>query len=125
VQNLLGILPKVQQQRDLSRTEASRMQRRVELQADCFAGIWAAKADQQWKLIEPGDVEAAMRTAAAVGDDRLQRQAQGYVTPDSFPTARPSSANAGSRPDSRPARSGPAIPLRRTRSCSRRSGVRL
>jgi predicted metalloprotease len=85
VQNLLGILPKVQQQqRDLSRTEASRMQRRVELQADCFAGIWAAKADQQWKLIEPGDVEAAMRTAAAVGDDRLQRQAQGYVTPDSF-----------------------------------------
>jgi predicted metalloprotease len=85
VQNLLGILPKVQQQqRGLSKTEANRVQVRVELQADCFAGIWAAKSDQQWKLIEPGDVEAAMKTAAAIGDDRLQKQAQGYAIPDSF-----------------------------------------
>jgi hypothetical protein len=60
------------------------MQVRVELQADCFAGLWAAKSDQQWKLIEPGDVEAAMKTAAAVGDDRLQKQAQGYAIPDNF-----------------------------------------
>jgi predicted metalloprotease len=60
------------------------MQVRVELQADCFAGIWAARSDQQWKLIEPGDVEAAMKTAAAIGDDRLQKQAQGYAIPDSF-----------------------------------------
>jgi predicted metalloprotease len=85
VQNLLGILPKVQQQqRGLSKTDANRMQVRVELQADCFAGIWAARSDQQWKLIEPGDVEAAMKTAAAIGDDRLQKQAQGYAIPDSF-----------------------------------------
>ena len=46
--------------------------------------IWAARADKQWQLIQPGDVEAAMRTAAAIGDDRLQKQAQGYVVPDSF-----------------------------------------
>ena len=85
VQNQLGILPKVQQQqRGLNKTEANQIQVKVELQADCFAGIWAAKSDQQWKLIEPGDVEAAMRTAAAIGDDRLQKQSQGYAIPDSF-----------------------------------------
>jgi predicted metalloprotease len=85
IQNQLGILPKVQQQqRGLSKTDANRLQVRVELQADCFAGVWANKSDQQWKFIEPGDVEAAMRTAAAIGDDRLQKQAQGYVIPDSF-----------------------------------------
>jgi predicted metalloprotease len=85
VQNQLGILPKVQQQqRGLSKTESNHLQVRVELQADCFAGIWAARADKQWQLIQPGDVEAAMRTAAAIGDDRLQKQAQGYVIPDSF-----------------------------------------
>jgi predicted metalloprotease len=85
VQNQLGILPKVQQQqRGASKTDSNRLQVRVELQADCFAGIWAAKSDQQWHLIEPGDVEAAMKTAAAIGDDRLQKQAQGYAIPDSF-----------------------------------------
>jgi uncharacterized protein len=85
VQNLLGILTKAHaQQRAVSKTEANQIQVRVELQADCFAGIWAARSDQQWKLIEPGDVEAAMRTAAAIGDDRLQKQSQGYAIPDSF-----------------------------------------
>ena len=85
VQNELKILPAVQQkQRGLSKTEANQLQVRVELQADCFAGVWANKSDARWKLIEPGDVEAAMRTAAAIGDDRLQKQAQGYVIPDSF-----------------------------------------
>jgi len=85
VQNQLGILSKVQQQqRGVSKSESNRLQVRVELQADCFAGVWAAKADKQWRLIQPGDVEAAMRTAAAIGDDRLQKQAQGYVIPDSF-----------------------------------------
>jgi predicted metalloprotease len=85
VQNQLGILSKVQQQqKQVSKTQANQLQVRVELQADCLAGVWAAKSDQQWKLIEPGDVEAAMRTAAAIGDDRLQKQAQGYVIPDSF-----------------------------------------
>ena len=85
VQNQLGILPKVQQQqRGASRTDANRLQVRVELQADCFAGVWAKKSDEKWHLLEPGDVEAALRTAAAIGDDRLQKQAQGYVVPDSF-----------------------------------------
>ena len=86
VQNQLGILPKVQQQqRGLSKTEANRLQVRVELQADCFAGVWANHAGQDWKnLIEAGDVEAALQTAAAIGDDRLQQQSQGRVVPDSF-----------------------------------------
>jgi len=85
VQNQLGILKKAQeQQRGVSKVDANRIQVKVELQADCFAGIWASRADKQWQLIQPGDVEAAMRTAAAIGDDRLQKQAQGYVIPDSF-----------------------------------------
>jgi hypothetical protein len=85
VQNQLGILPKVQQQqRAASKADGNHLQVKVELQADCFAGIWANKSDQQWHLIEPGDVEAAMKTAAAIGDDRLQKQAQGYAIPDSF-----------------------------------------
>src|SRR4051795_557188 len=86
VQNQLGILPKVQQQqRGLSKTEANRLQVRVELQADCLAGVWANHSNEDWKnLIEPGDVDAAMKTAAAIGDDRLQKQAQGYAIPDSF-----------------------------------------
>jgi uncharacterized protein len=85
VQNSLGILPKVQQQqRGLSKAEANQLQVKVELQADCLAGVWANKSDQQWKFIEQGDVEAAMKTAAAIGDDRLQKQAQGYAIPDSF-----------------------------------------
>jgi len=86
VQNQLGILPKVQQQqRSVSKAEANHLQVRVELQADCLAGVWANHSQEDWKnLIEPGDVEAAMQTAAAIGDDRLQKQAQGYVVPDSF-----------------------------------------
>jgi hypothetical protein len=86
VQNLLGILPKVQEaQRSAgSKAEANRLQVRVELQADCFGGVWANRSNQQWKSIEPGDVEAALQTAAAIGDDRLQKQSQGYVVPDAF-----------------------------------------
>jgi uncharacterized protein len=85
VQNLLGILPQVQQrQQMMDQVSANQLQVRVELQADCFAGVWAHHADAKWKLIEPGDVEAAMQTAAAIGDDRLQRRGQGYVVPDAF-----------------------------------------
>jgi predicted metalloprotease len=85
VQNLLGILPRVQQaQRASGQVEANQLQVRVELQADCFAGVWAHHAEQKWRVLEPGDVEAAMRTAAAIGDDRLQRRGQGYVVPDAF-----------------------------------------
>jgi predicted metalloprotease len=86
VQNLRGILPKVQQQQaSMGKTaEANRLQVRVELQADCYAGVWANKSEQKWKFLEPGDVEAAMRVAAAIGDDMLQKRSQGYVVPDAF-----------------------------------------
>jgi len=85
VQNLLGLLPKVQEaQRGMGKAEANSLQVRVELQADCLAGVWANRAQAKWQFIEPGDVEAAMQTASAIGDDRLQRQSQGYVVPDSF-----------------------------------------
>jgi predicted metalloprotease len=85
VQNLLGVLPEVQRtQQAMDQADANQLQVRVELQADCLAGVWAHYADQRWRFIEPGDVEAAMRTAAAIGDDRLQRRTQGYVVPDAF-----------------------------------------
>jgi uncharacterized protein len=86
VQDLLGVLPKAQraQQAAGSKAAANRIQVRVELQADCLAGVWANHSNQKWKSIEPGDVEAAMQTAAAIGDDTLQRQSRGTVVPDSF-----------------------------------------
>ena len=91
VQNLLGILPKVQQQqRGLDRASANRLQVRVELQADCLAGVWANRTNADLRkqgkppFIEAGDVEAALKTAAAIGDDTLQRKATGRVVPDSF-----------------------------------------
>jgi predicted metalloprotease len=80
VQNLLGILPQVQEaQRSMDSAESNH-----ELQADCLAGVWAHHAEEKWRFIEPGDVEAAMQTASAIGDDRLQRRSQGYVVPDAF-----------------------------------------
>jgi uncharacterized protein len=86
VQNLLGILPKVQQlQASVDRTDANQVQVRVELQADCLAGVWAHHSQARWKdVLEPGDIEAALQTAAAIGDDTLQKRAQGYVVPDAF-----------------------------------------
>jgi predicted metalloprotease len=86
VQDLLGTLRKAQsaQQAVGSKAAANRIQVRIELQADCLAGVWANHSNQRWKSIEPGDVEAALQTAAAIGDDRLQKQARGYVVPDSF-----------------------------------------
>jgi uncharacterized protein len=92
VQNLLGILPRAQQaqQRADSRAEANQIQVQVELQADCLAGVWANRENAMLKnqgkppFIEAGDVETALRTAAAIGDDTLQRRSQGYVVPDSF-----------------------------------------
>jgi predicted metalloprotease len=54
------------------------------LQADCFAGIWANHSEQKWKFLDPGDVETALQTASAIGDDRLQRRTQGFVVPDAF-----------------------------------------
>jgi predicted metalloprotease len=86
VQNLLGVLPRVEQQQRTagSKAQANALQVRVELQADCFAGVWANRSDQKWKELDPGDVDAALRTAAAIGDDTLQKNAQGYAVPDSF-----------------------------------------
>ena len=85
VQNLLGILPRLQQmQQSMDRGDANRLQVMAELQADCFAGVWANRSQQRWKFLDPGDVEAALQTASAIGDDRLQRRSQGYVVPDAF-----------------------------------------
>jgi predicted metalloprotease len=86
VQDLLGTLNKANQlQARSSKTQGNAVQVQVELQADCYAGVWATRAhDAQGSILEPGDVEEAMRAAEAVGDDTLQKQAQGYVVPDSF-----------------------------------------
>jgi predicted metalloprotease len=85
VQNLLEVLPRVQQlQREMDPREANQLQVRVELQADCFGGLWANRAQAKLNFIEPGDVEAALQTASAIGDDRLQRRSQGRVVPDAF-----------------------------------------
>jgi predicted metalloprotease len=86
IQNLIGLLPKTQaaQQNASSRAEANGISVRVELMADCLAGVWAANAEQKWHFLEQGDVEKAINTAQAIGDDRLQQQGQGRVVPDSF-----------------------------------------
>jgi predicted metalloprotease len=82
VQNQLGIMQKLQSlQGRVSREEFNRASVRVELQADCFAGVWAHQAG---KLLDPGDLEEGLTAASAIGDDRLQKQAQGYVVPESF-----------------------------------------
>ena len=85
VQDLLGILDKVDaEKQNVSRTRANALSVRIELMADCLAGVWAANANEKWKILDPGDVEKALATAAAIGDDRLQKAAQGYAVPDSF-----------------------------------------
>jgi uncharacterized protein len=85
VQNLLGVLPRVQQaQQSMGPSQRNAAQVRIELQADCYAGVWANRSQQKWKFLEQGDIEAALQTASAIGDDRMQKQARGYVVPDSF-----------------------------------------
>lgn len=84
VQNLLGTMQKVNSlQRRMSEADANRLSVRLELQADFYAGVWAYYA-QKKGVVEPGDIEEALRAASAIGDDRLQRESQGYVVPDSF-----------------------------------------
>ncbi|WP_137392318.1 KPN_02809 family neutral zinc metallopeptidase [Rhodoligotrophos defluvii] len=85
VQTLLGITQKVDSLRSqLSEEQQNQLSIRVELQADCFAGVWANQANQQTHLLDQGDVEEGLNAAAAVGDDRLQEESQGYVVPESF-----------------------------------------
>jgi uncharacterized protein len=85
VQNLLGISDRVHAQRSrLSKAEFNRLSVRLELQADFLAGFWGYHAQKMKHILDPGDLEAALRAANAIGDDRLQKQARGYVVPDSF-----------------------------------------
>ena len=85
VQTLLGISKKIHNLRSrVTKVEANRLSVMQELQADCFAGIWAHHADKTRQILEEGDIEEALNAASSIGDDRLQKQARGYVTPDSF-----------------------------------------
>ncbi|MEL6373931.1 MAG: neutral zinc metallopeptidase [Pseudomonadota bacterium] len=85
VQNLFGIIPRVQQMKSrMSKREANRLQVKMELQADCLAGLWARLAHQAENRLEPGDIEEGLRAASAVGDDMIQRQTTGRVVPEAF-----------------------------------------
>ena len=86
VQNLLGIMKKVQaaQSRATNQQQANTLSVRLELQADCFAGIWANYAHRERNILEPGDVEEGLNAAAQIGDDRMQKRAGGYVVPEGF-----------------------------------------
>ena len=85
VQTLLGISRKVNElQRRVSPSEKNKLSVRMELQADCFAGVWARQADESRQILEAGDIEEALNAASAIGDDRIQRRTQGYVVPDAF-----------------------------------------
>ena len=85
VQNLLGLAEKVNAARQrLSEVEANRLSVKMELQADCYAGVWARQADESGHILEDGDIEEGLNAASAIGDDRLQRRSQGRVVPESF-----------------------------------------
>ena len=86
IQNMQGTLNKVQKLKQQARGQKyeNRLQVRVELQADCYAGIWANHANKKFNMLEKGDIEEALNAASSIGDDTLQKQAQGYVVPDAF-----------------------------------------
>ena len=85
VQNLLGLSRQMEaMRRQVSKTEYNRLSVKMELQADCFAGLWAHHAHRALQVVEPGDIDEALNAASQIGDDRLQKQQRGYVTPDSF-----------------------------------------
>jgi hypothetical protein len=86
IQHLQGTLQKVEnaKQRASGKSDANALQVKVELQADCYAGIWTHHAHKQYNMLEQGDIDEAFNAASSIGDDRLQKQAQGYVQPDAF-----------------------------------------
>lgn len=85
VQNQLGVSEQVQNAMErMSKAERNALSVRQELQADCYAGVWANRANQMKNILEPGDLEEALTAASAIGDDRLQEQSRGYVVPESF-----------------------------------------
>ena len=85
IQNITGVIPKVTQlKRRASKKQANALQVRVELQADCYSGVWAKSVQDDYNMIEVGDIDEALHAASQIGDDRLQKQSQGYVVPDSF-----------------------------------------
>ncbi len=87
IQNMQGTLDKVQRAKQSwggNSVKSNALQVRVELQADCYAGVWANRAHKQFNILEPGDVEEALRAASSIGDDKLQKETTGYVRPDSF-----------------------------------------
>ncbi len=85
IQYLLGILTKVQKyKQSATKTQANKVQVKVELQADCFAGVWAYHAHKMKNILEKGDIDEALNAASQIGDDTLQKKSQGYVVPDSF-----------------------------------------
>jgi len=86
IQNMEGTLRKVQQMKQQARGDAgaNKLQVRVELQADCYAGVWAHHAHKRFNILEQGDIEEALNAASSIGDDTLQKEAQGYVVPDAF-----------------------------------------
>ena len=85
VQNLLGTSTQVRKaQRGLGKAGGNELSVKLELQADCFAGLWGNHADRSRQVLETGDIEEALNAASAIGDDRLQKEAQGYVVPESF-----------------------------------------
>ncbi|MBN8999316.1 MAG: neutral zinc metallopeptidase, partial [Rhizobiales bacterium] len=84
VQDLVGVLPEFNRQRQqVSQAQANEMSVRIELQADCYAGIWANRTDGQG-MLDPGDIDEALNAATQIGDDAIQKRTQGYVVPDSF-----------------------------------------
>lgn len=85
VQTLLGISQKVEERkRRAGSAEANNLSVRIELQADCLAGVWANQGNRSRQILEAGDIEEGLNAASAIGDDRIQRRTQGYIVPDAF-----------------------------------------